>query len=33
VFDLVRDDPRFQVVYRELGIRQPAIAANASVGH
>jgi len=33
VFDFVRDDPRFQVVYRELGIRQPAIAAKASVDH
>jgi serine/threonine-protein kinase len=33
VFDFVRDDPRFQVVYRELGIRQPAIAGKTLVGN
>ena len=33
VFDFVQDDPRFQVVYRELDIRRPAIAGPASVGN
>jgi len=33
VFDFVRNEPRFQVVYRELGIRPPAIAAPAAAGN